>query len=73
MILMINEQTSVGDLVYIPAEVLLTNYKDFIRTENPVNVVCLGKKNVEVKVFYNGAAWWVNKNKVYAIKEENGN
>ena len=73
MILMINEQTSVGDLVYIPAEVLLTNYKDFIRTEKPVNVVCLGKKNVEVKVFYNGSAWWVNKNKVYPIKEENGN
>ena len=73
MKLMINEQVNVGDLVYIPSEVLLTNYRVFVKTEKPVNVVCLGKKSAEVKVFYNGSAWWVNKSKVYSIKEENGN
>ena len=66
---MISHQTEVGDLVYIPSQVLLTNYKTFIKTDKPVNVVCLGKKNVEVQVFYNGSSWWVNKEKVYNVRE----
>ena len=73
MILMVSEQTKIGDLVYIPSQALLTDYKGFIRTERPMNVICLGKKNVEVEVLYEGAAWWVNKSQVYPIKEENGN
>jgi|TARA_E500000331_G_scaffold14261_1_gene12509 hypothetical protein len=66
---MISHQTEVGDLVYIPSQVLLTNYKTFIKTDKPVNVVCLGKKNIEVQVFYNGSSWWVNKEKVYNVRE----
>jgi hypothetical protein len=66
---MISHRTEVGDLVYIPSQVLLTNYKTFIKTDKPVNVVCLGKKSVEVKVFYNGSSWWVNREKVYNIRE----
>ena len=73
MRLMVNEQTNVGDLVYIPSEALLTDYKGFIRTKKPINVICLGTKNVEVEVLYNGSSWWVNKRSVYPIKEENGN
>jgi len=70
---MINEQTNVGDLVYIPSEALLTDYKTFIRTEKPINVLCVDKRSVEVQVLYRGTSWWVNKNSVYPIKEENGN
>ena len=66
---MISHQTEVGDLVYIPSQVLLTNYKTFIKTDKPVNVVCLGKKNIEVQVFYNGSSWWVNKEKVYNVRK----
>jgi len=73
MILMINEQTKVGDLVYIPSDSLLTDYKAFVRTEKPINVICLGTKNVEVEILYRGSSWWVNKRSVYPIKEENGN
>ena len=73
MILMINQQTSVGDLVYIPSEALLTDYKKFIRTDKPINVLCMDKRDVEVKGLYKGSSWWVNKNSVYPIKEENGN
>jgi hypothetical protein len=69
---MINQQTSVGDLVYIPSEALLTDYKKFIRTDKPINVLCMDTRNVEVKVLYKGSSWWVNKNSVYPIKEENG-
>ena len=72
MKLMINQQTNVGDLVYIPSQALLTDYKRFIRTEKPINVLCVDKKNVEIKVFYNGSSWWVNKKSVYPIREENG-
>ena len=72
MKLMINQQTNVGDLVYIPSQALLTDYKKFIRTEKPINVLCVDKKNVEIKVFYNGSSWWVNKKSVYPIREENG-
>ena len=73
MILMINEQTKVGDLVYIPSDALLTDYKGFVRTEKPMSLLCLGTKNVEVEVLYKGSSWWVNKRSVYPIKEENGN
>jgi len=73
MILMINEQTKAGDLVYIPSEALLTDYKTFIRTKKPINALCVERKSVEVKVLYKGSSWWVNKNSVYPIKEENGN
>ena len=73
MIPMISEQTNVGDLVYIPSEALLTDYKTFIRTEKPINVLCVDKRSVEVQVLYRGTSWWVNKNSVYPIKEENGN
>ena len=65
---MINEKTNVGDLVYIPSEVLMTNYKDFIKTDKPINVLCVDKKNIEIKVFYNGSSWWVNKDKVYNVR-----
>ena len=69
---MINEQTNIWDLVYITSDALLTDYKKFIRTARPINVLCVDKKNVEIKVFYNGSSWWVNNNSVYPIKEENG-
>jgi hypothetical protein len=72
MRLMINQQTNIGDLVYIPSQALLTDYKKFIRTEKPINVLCVDKKNVEIKVLYKGSSWWVNKRSVYPIKEENG-
>ncbi len=67
---MINEQTNVGDLVYIPSEALLTDYKTFIRTDKPMNVLCVDKRSVEVQVLYRGSSWWVNKHSVYPIKEE---
>jgi len=69
---MISHKTEVGDLVYIPSQVLLTNYKTFIKTDRPMNVVCLGKKNVELQVFYNGSSWWVNREKVYNVREDYG-
>jgi hypothetical protein len=64
---MISNQASIGDLVYIPSEVLMTNYKTFIKTDKPINAICVGKKSVEIKVFYAGSSWWVNKSKVYSI------
>lgn len=72
MVLMINEVAKIGELVYIPSEVLMTNYKEFIKTERPVNVLCVAQKSGELQVVYNGSSWWVNTNKVYAIKEEHG-
>ena len=72
MQLMIDVEASIGDLVYIPSEALLTDYKKFIRTDKPINVLCMDKRDVEVKVLYKGSSWWVNKRSVYPIKEENG-
>tara|TARA_R100000234_G_scaffold103824_2_gene73421 strand:+ start:1021 stop:1242 length:222 start_codon:yes stop_codon:yes gene_type:complete len=72
MKIMVDQQTNIGDLVYIPSEALLTDYKKFIRTEKPISVLCVDKKNVELKVLYKGSSWWVNKKSVYPIKEENG-
>ena len=69
---MIDVEASVGDLVYIPSEALLTDYKKFIRTDKPINVLCMDKRDVEVKVLYKGSSWWVNKRSVSPIKEENG-
>jgi len=69
---MIDAEATVGDLVYIPSEALLTDYKKFIRTDKPINVLCMDKRDVEVKVLYKGSSWWVNKRSVYPIKEENG-
>ena len=69
---MIDVEASIGDLVYIPSEALLTDYKKFIRTDKPINVLCMDKRDVEVKVLYKGSSWWVNKRSVYPIKEENG-
>ena len=72
MQLMINGQTKIGDLVYIPSDALLTDYKKFIRTAKPISVLCVDKKNVEIKVLYKGSSWWVNRKSVYPIREENG-
>jgi len=66
---MLNKQAGIGDLVYIPSEALMTDYKTFIRTEKPTNVICLGHRGPEVKVFYQGSLWWINKSLVYSIKE----
>jgi hypothetical protein len=65
---MISKTTNVGDLVYIPSEVLMTDHKTFTKTKRPINVLFLGRDNIEVKVLYNGASWWVNKHKVYDVK-----
>ena len=65
---MINKGTNVGDLIYIPSEVLLTDHKTFTRTKKPINVLFLGRDNIEVEVLYNGTSWWVNKHKVYNVK-----
>ena len=75
---MINTEADIGDLVYIPSHALLSEqsladgYKKFIKTDKPINVLCVDRKNVEVKVLYNGSSWWVNKKLVYPIREENG-
>jgi hypothetical protein len=75
---MIDSHASIGDLVYIPSHALLTEqsgpdgYKKFIKTDKPINVLYVDRKNVEIKVLYKGSAWWVNKKSVYPIKEENG-
>lgn len=65
---MINERTNVGDLVYIPSEVLLTDHRTFTKTKKPINVLLLGHDNIEVEVLYNGASWWVNRHKVYNVR-----
>ena len=50
MQLMINQQTNIGDLVYIPSQALLTEqsgpdgYKKFIKTDKPINVLCVDRK-----------------------------
>ena len=72
MNLMISNQADIGDLVYIPSDVLLTNYKTFIKTNKPKNAICIDKKRVEIKVFYEGSSWWVNKSKVYSIGGQHG-
>tara|TARA_R100000234_G_C4980835_1_gene170756 strand:+ start:376 stop:585 length:210 start_codon:yes stop_codon:yes gene_type:complete len=69
MKLMINEVMNVGDLVYLPSEVLLRGCEGFIKTKKPINVLCVGTKNIEIKVLYNGSSWWVNKYKAYKTRE----
>ena len=65
---MISKSLSIGDLVYIPSDVLLRHTSGFTKTEKPTNVVFLGDSSVEYKVFYNGSKCWVNKNKVYDVR-----
>jgi len=65
---MVSTALSIGDLVYIPSDVLLRHTGGFVKTEKPTNVVFLGDGSVEYKVFYNGSKCWVNKNKVYNVR-----
>tara|TARA_R110002020_G_scaffold169352_1_gene358494 strand:+ start:485 stop:709 length:225 start_codon:yes stop_codon:yes gene_type:complete len=63
-----------GDLVYIPADVVLYNPPgqgfSYLKLDRPVNALVLADDDPKkVKVLLDGARWEVYRTKVYAIEE----
>ena len=74
----------VGDLYYIPQDVILMQFDDkhtspkaFYKTDKPLNVVVVERERAKkkhtteklVKVFCNGQKWYVNEKHLFEVRE----
>jgi len=57
----------VGDLVYIPSDVLLYNETKTHKLEQPINLLITGKKADNYEVFFNGNSWYVGRGDLYLL------
>lgn len=68
---MIKSQIKVGDLVYIPSEVLLFNESTTHKIEHPINLLITGQKDDNYEVLFNGSSWYVSQSSVYKMRGKN--
>jgi hypothetical protein len=66
-----------GDLCYIPQDVMLMDEfyntpSGYLKTRKPQTAIVLeeSKKESWLKVFFRGGEWFVSKDEVYPIREE---
>lgn len=66
-------QTSEGDLIYVPSSVRLTRKDnsgatiDYIVLRKPYNLLVVGVKEGDYEVLYNRKKWFVEKRKTYGV------
>jgi hypothetical protein len=56
---------NVGDLVYIPSEVVIFNDTQTFKLPAPVSLLITGKKNRYYEVFFESKSWLVDQSSVY--------
>jgi uncharacterized protein (DUF302 family) len=55
----------VGDLVYIPSEVVMFNETTTLKLNMPINLLITGSKDGHYEVFFENNKWLVKQNNVY--------
>ena len=71
------ENMKKGDLVWIPSNTTLVQFKDdnvvhkFIQPVKPSSVLVIGEKDPYYKILYEGSQWYVRKGDTYNIEEKN--
>ena len=60
----------VGDLVYIPSEVVLFNENTTYKLNSPASLLITGVKDSNYEVFFNGNKWMVSKSNIYQVREK---
>ncbi len=63
---------SVGDLVYVPSEVMLQTESSVMKLVSPQNLLITGKKQGKYEVYYEGRAWMASEADIYKLGENNG-
>ena len=63
---------NVGDLVYVPSEVMLQTESLVMKLVSPQNLLITGKKQGKYEVYYEGKAWMVSETDIYKLGENNG-
>ena len=61
----------IGELVYIPSDVILFNESETCRLKKPLNLLITGRKDALYEVLYDGNAWYVENSSVYELREKN--
>jgi len=61
---------SVGDLVYVPSEVMLQTDSTVMKLMSPQNLLITGKKEDKYEVYYEGRAWMVSAADIYKLGEK---
>lgn len=64
--------TSIGELVYIPSDTDLLQYKKsspikVLQTQFPTNLIVLKEEENKLGVLFEGEVWYVDKKKVYNV------
>jgi len=55
----------IGDLVYIPSEVVIFNDANTLKLTSPINLLITGKDTKHYEVFFENKTWLVKHNNVY--------
>jgi len=59
---------NVGDLVYIPSEVLIFNDTQVFKLPIPVSLLITGQKDTHYEVFFENKSWLVDCKHVYKAR-----
>jgi len=57
----------VGDLVYVPSEVVIYSESLTHKLKEPINLLITGEKEGCYEVFYENKKWLVNRSSVYKV------
>jgi len=57
----------IGDLVYVPSEVVIYSESLTHKLKEPINLLITGEKEDCYEVFYENKKWLVNRSSVYKV------
>ncbi len=57
----------VGDLVYVPSEVVMFNEAKTLKLKEPSNLLVTGKQKGYYEVYFKNKKWLVERNNVYEV------
>ena len=63
---------NIGDLVYVPSEVMLQTESTVMKLMSPQNLLITDIKKGKYEVYYEGKAWMVAESDIYKLGENNG-
>ena len=60
----------IGELVYVPSDVMLFNESDTHKLKKPTNLLIMGEKENCYEVLFNGVSWYIKNDSIYKLKEK---
>jgi len=65
------DKFKIGDLVYVPSDVVLFSESETYKLKKPTNLLITGQKDNCYEVHYEGNSWYIENKSVYRLGGRN--